>query len=561
MSIIKLKEANCKGCYKCIRHCDLKAIDFSNEQARIRENDCVLCGKCTIVCPQNAKQIVCDLPEVKQLVKRGAKLYASLAPSFVSAFTGATFVQMSAALKKLGFSVVEETAIGAAKVSLEYAKILTEQKPRNMITSCCPTAILLVEKYYPTLIPYLAPVVTPATAHAKLMKSTYGADGKVIFFGPCISKKHEAAEADNIDYVLLFEELKEWLAEEGITIGEEDPNPNELNAVKARLYPTPGGIIETIPPENRKGYRVIAIDGLDRCISTLESLAASDDISGYLIEMSACAGSCVQGPGMHLDGNKLLTSTNYVVSSSEAVVTTPMPATEASFSDMSAVYSPSKVKDRMPDEQTISAILACIGKTTPESMLNCGACGYDTCREKAIAVFQGKADLKMCMPYMREKAESMSNLILENTPEAVFVTDAEFNILEFNRASKNLFSQLTNDYIGLPIDMVINSEDFENVKSAGENIYYAVCRDDFNHTFLEISIIHAPNNDYIIIAKDVTSEQLQKEEIEKIRRETMETTQKVIDKQMRVAQEIASLLGETTGETKAALTKLKKSII
>lgn len=234
--------------------------------------------------------------------------------------------------------------------------------------------------------------------------------------------------------------------------------------------------------------------------------------------------------------------------------------TENTKTDLSKAFTLTLVKDKVPDENTISSILASIGKTSPNQMLNCGACGYSTCRDKAIAVFQGKADLKMCLPYMREKAESMSNIILDNTPDAIFVTDMEFNVLEYNHAASKMFKQIDSNTVGLPIELLIHSEDFKSVKNKGENIYYALCNDTTNELVLDLSIIHAPNKDYIVIAKNVTAEQAYNLEMEKIRRDTLETTQRIIDKQMRVAQEIASLLGETTGETKAALTNLKKSI-
>lgn len=561
MEIIQFKEANCKGCHKCIRNCDVKAITFKNEQARILDNECILCGKCTLVCPQNAKVISSDLETIRGYLKNGERVMASVAPSYVSAFPGLSFSKLSAALKKLGFASAEETAIGASLVTKEYEKLLEKHEMKNIITTCCPTINLLVEKYYPELVPFLAPVLAPASAHAKTMKEYYGDNIKVVFIGPCISKKFEAQMNPFIDAVLMFEELKDWLSIESIApASEEDPAPAEMHNTMSRFYPVPGGIIHTIPKESRKGYKQIAIDGLDKCIEVLDSLK-DGAIESYFIEMSSCSGSCVEGPGLHVEGKTaFLTSKDLIIQNAGKKTATPLPPTEELSPDISKAFNLTMIRDKVPDENTIKSILASIGKHSPEQMLNCGACGYSTCREKAIAVYQGKADLKMCLPYMREKAESMSNIILENTPDAIFVTDGEFNVIEYNNAAEKIFPQVDKESIGLPIDLIINSEDFENIKSKDENIYYALCRDTENRLILDISIIHAPNKDYIIICKDVTADHKRNEEMEKIRRDTLETTQRVIDKQMRVAQEIASLLGETTGETKAALTTLKKSI-
>lgn len=558
MDIIQFKEANCKGCYKCIRNCEIKAIKFSNEQAKILDDECVYCGKCTLICPQNAKVIRSDIEETKKMLIQGHKLYASIAPSYVTSFPNVSFAQMSEALKKLGFAHVEETAVGATMVSAKYAELMQSRKMKNIITTCCPTINLLVEKYFPELVKYLAPVVAPATAHANAMKELYGNRIKVVFIGPCISKKYEAKLTDSINSVLMFDEVKEWLNEENILFDGKDPEPSEMHNTISRFYPVPEGIIRTIPADIRKNYKTLAVDGLDRCINVLETLR-DDSVEGYFLEMNSCVGSCTNGPGMHGHAVPFLKAKDIVLRNVRKKTDTPKPLSESVTIDMSKTFDLTLVKDKTPDEKTIASILASIGKTSPEQMLNCGACGYSTCREKAIAVFQGKADLKMCLPYMRERAESMSNIILDNTPDAIFVTDGEFNIIEYNRSASNMFT-LDNTFTGLPIDMVINSEDFENIKYNSENTYYAVCHDKSSGLVLNISIVKAPDNDYIIIVKDITTEHLHREELQKIRDDTLETAQRVIDKQMRVAQEIASLLGETTGETKAALTKLKKSI-
>lgn len=559
MSIIQLKEANCKNCYKCIRNCPLKAIKFSGDQARIIDTDCVLCGRCTLICPQNAKQIKSDLPEVKKMLKSGAKLCVSLAPSYVAAFPGARFSEVSAALKKLGFCTVEETAIGATMVTKEFARLTNENNMKNIITTCCPTVVTLIEKYYPELVPSLAPVISPATAHAKMMKNMYGNRVKVVFIGPCISKKYEAAQSAYINNVLMFDELKQWMEEENIKVDLPDPSPSELHGVKSRLYPVPGGIINNIPKDMRKNYKTTAVDGLERCIEILDSIR-DNSISGYLLEMSACVGSCVQGPGLASINTPFLITKDTLINNAKKKTTTPIPITEDVKVDMSISYNHTRVRDGIPDEETINEILSKIGKTTPESMLNCGTCGYPTCRDKAIAVFQGKADLKMCLPYMREKAESMSNLIIEHTPNAIFMLDNELNILEYNHRAETMLGLSDMDYTGLPIEMILDSRDFIKVKETGVAIIDSQNNTRDGNLTVEHSIVTVPNGDILAIVRDVTGEQAGRREMEKMRKETIETAQKVIDKQMRVAQEIASLLGETTGETKAALTSLKKSI-
>ncbi len=560
MGIIQSIQANCKNCYNCIRHCHVKAIKFQNDQATILEDECILCGSCYLVCPQNAKQIQSDVERIKGYIENRQKVYVSLAPSYASAFPEADFPRISNALKKLGFTAVEETAIGAARVSAQYAKLTREGGMKNIITTCCPTVVLLVEKYYPDLIPCLAPVVSPAVAHARMMKSVYGQRIKTVFIGPCISKKHEASKSSDINATLLFDELRDWLEAEGIDLREPDPRPAEMRAVIHRLYPVPGGIIRTIPGNQRRAYKCVAVDGLDECMETLESLR-DKSLSGFFIEMSACAGSCIGGPALRAFDTPKLSANNIIVNSAKSRTLTPQPLSEDFEVDMHATYDDHRLMKKLPDEATINAILASIGKTTEEKMYNCGACGYPTCRDKAIAVFQSKADVKMCVPYMRERAESMSNVILDHTPNAIFLLNTDFEILEYNHSATVIFNLSDMDYIGMPIDMLLEKGDFDKVRETGQNVLDHRIRIERSGLAIEQSILHIEDNDtYLVIVRDITGEEKQREELAALRADTLEAAQRVIDKQMRVAQEIASLLGETTGETKAVLTKLKNTI-
>ncbi|MBQ8130121.1 MAG: 4Fe-4S dicluster domain-containing protein, partial [Clostridia bacterium] len=403
MSIIQLKEADCRNCYKCIRSCPVKSITFHDDQARILEEECVLCGKCTLICPQNAKQIASDLDGVRAMLERRERVVVSLAPSFIAAFPGCTFEQVAGALLRLGFAAVEETAIGATQVSEAYADILERHSQENLITTCCPTVVRLVQKYFPDLLPQLAHVASPAVAHARLLREAYGKDAKVCFIGPCISKKQEAKDSGEIDAVLMFGEVHDWLAREGVEVARQQAKEaRAMHRTISRLYPVPGGIIKTIPAERRRGYTAIAVDGLDRCIRVLQDIRESR-ISGYLLELSSCVDSCVGGPAMHEYDRapSFLLSKEAVYGFSRREETGAAPQSEALRVPMGAAYPSLHRDEPMPTEEEIAAILRSIGKVSPSDMLNCGGCGYDTCREKAIAVYRGKANVRMCLPYMR----------------------------------------------------------------------------------------------------------------------------------------------------------------
>ena len=561
MSIIQFKEANCKNCYKCIRSCQVKSIAFKNEQAEITEKECILCGHCFLVCPQNAKYVESSIDKVKGFISNGDKVYVSVAPSFSACYKNVTFPKISSALKKLGCTGVEETSIGAAKVSKSFMELMEKHEMKNIITTCCPTLVLLVEKYYPELIPYLAPVDAPMTAHGKMMKEVYGPRIKTVFVGPCISKIHEARESDGaIDAVLLFDELMQWLESEGIDLEAEDPDVREMKATVNRLYPVPGGIIQTIDKPIRQNYKCVAVDGIDRCAEVLDSLR-SGELENFFLEMNACPGSCLGGPGskeiaipfLHVKDRTLQYAKNRTACS--------VPVTEDISLDISREYTDRSLHRRVPSDEEIRQIFVRMGKTSEDKILNCGGCGYPTCRDKAIAVLQGKADIKMCLPFMREKAESISNVVLDNTPNAIVILDSDFNLMEYNKAAAELFRLNERNYVGRPVSMIIDCDDVDEVKKTGENIFdRKVFYKDLGITVKQSTIFIRENSMYLLLIKDITEDERQQKKIGEMRAETMEVTQEVINKQMRVAQEIASLLGETTAETKLALTSLKKYI-
>ncbi len=265
---LRLKKSNCKNCYKCIRHCPVKSIRFSAGQANIISNECILCGHCFVVCPQGAKEIVDDTEKVRVLLQSGDPVYVSLAPSFIANYDGVGIESMREALKKLGFTDVEETAIGATIVKREYDRMLREDQRDIIISSCCHSVNLLIQKYYPKELPYLADVQSPMLAHCSDIKRRVP-NAKTVFIGPCVAKKDEGAQfKDIVDAVLTFEELTNWLKRENITL-EARVEADEHS--KARFFPTTGGILKTMDMD-AKDYTYLAIDGVENCMMALDDI-------------------------------------------------------------------------------------------------------------------------------------------------------------------------------------------------------------------------------------------------------------------------------------------------
>jgi len=564
MSTIQLKKANCRNCYKCIRSCPVKAISFNDEQASIIEKECILCGKCIQVCPQNAKFVRSDIEKVKGFIDRNEKVYVSIAPSFVAAFECDDPKKIFGVLRKLGFIHAEETAIGAVQVSREYDKLIRAKSMANIISTACPTIVALVEKYYEDLIPQLAPVVSPVIAHAKMMRDMYGSRIRVVFIGPCISKKDECSDENYesvVDAVITFEELQEWMDMENLDFNSEELDINGLKNPYAAFYPAPGGIIKTLDTESKKNYKCIGVDGVERCMEILDSIR-SGSVNNYFFEMNGCAGGCLGGPCMKkLNGGFLESRERLVNHTKKHTKDTNYGVVESAKVDFGKTYINRAVKNIIPDAEIIKDILKRIGKFNESQLLNCSACGYSGCKEKAVAVYNKKADLNMCLPYMRERAESFSNIVINATPNAILVLDQNLEIQDCNYSAEIMLGKSKEDIKGNHIYKIMFCDDFQIVCETKEDLvnkkhYY----EEFDIT-VEQSILYL-NEQHLILAiiKDITSEEKQKQNIYNLRSDAVDIAQKVINNQMRVAQEIASLLGETTAETKIALTKLKKSM-
>ena len=552
---LTLKKSNCKNCYKCIRHCPVKAIRFSGNQAHIIEDECILCGQCFVVCPQNAKQIVDETEKVKVLLQSGDPVIVSLAPSFVANYDDVGIGAMRKALKQLGFFDVEETAIGATIVKNEYERILREEDRDIIITSCCHSINLWIQKYFPSALEYLADVVSPMQAHCMDIKKRYP-NAKTVFIGPCVAKKDEAAHSGGIvDAVLTFETLTNWLKEENIEL-EHIMDADDKS--RARFFPTAGGILKTMA-QDIPGYTYLSFDGVENCLAALKNIE-SGKVHKCFIEMSACIGSCMGGPVMEKYHRSDMVS-DYVAIANYAGkndfdVDQPKPM------DLKTQFRYIEHQSIKPSEFEINNVLRQMGKSTKSQLLNCGSCGYDTCREKAIAICQGKAEITMCLPYLKDKAENFSDTIVKHSPDGLIVLNESLEVQQINNAAREIMNiRSADDILGDQVVRILDPTVFINVLNTGRNVrnervYLAEYR-----RYVEQTVVHDIDSRLLIcLMRDVTEAELDRKKKEQLSRHTVEVADKVVEKQMRIVQEIASLLGETAAETKIALTKLKESI-
>lgn len=569
MNVIGFKEAKCKNCYKCVRTCEVKAISIKDEQAQIMNDRCILCGHCLEACPQNAKSFISDLDRVKEYIDNGETTILSLAPAYLGVMEYDDPNQVIGALLKLGFQEVRETAEGAAYVTKEYKRLLNKGEMENIITTCCPSVNDLIEIYYPELIPYMAPVVSPMIAHGKLLRELYGEDVKIVFLGPCIAKRREALldirTKGYVDAVIHFSEIEKWMKEENILIKDCTPIPPANKDPKVnRLYPISSGIISSVIAQNtdKSHYRKFYVHGMNNCMELFESMVLGE-VTGCFIEANICNGGCIQGSALERKGASRFRMKLDMEEKVEKVSVSEEDygVEEANIFIRKDFYNRAPMEKELKEEE-IKAVLKKIGKTKKEHELNCGACGYSSCREKAIAVLHKKAEITMCIPYMQEKARSLANVVLATTPNIILIVDSEMKLCEFNDAAVTYFHKSRKEALSLYLYDFIDPVYFLEVLESHESILNKkVTYEEYGITTLQNIVYLEEQHGVMGIFQDISEEEEQIKKAYKVKVDTIEMAQKVIDKQMFVAQQIAGLLGETTAETKVTLTKLRDTIL
>lgn len=555
ISPVYTTENECQDCYKCVRHCPVKAIRIIGGKASVIPEACVACGECVKVCPAHAKKIRSDLARLRELLAGSHKVYASIAPSYVGYFKGVSIRQIAATLQKVGFAGVSETAHGAEAVSANVAKLLTETKPPLLISSACPAAVDMVRMYLPSYAHFISQVPSPIRAHCRLIKEAYGEDAKIVFFGPCAAKKNEAdAYPDELALAIIFPMLAEFLNAEGLSFNDEA----ELAlgpAEEGRFYSIEGGMNDTLRHGSTQ-VRYLSVSGLDnlrrilRC-NHLDTLATQSNSSQRTIflEVLACPGGCVNGPAMPDEGGSLDT---IFKTDAEA------PLASSAGRDLqcgTSAYSAEAIIASEPDESAVLGALARIGKFVKTDELNCGACGYGTCREFAKALLVGKAEEAMCHTYLKKNFQRTSNALIKYIPAGVVIVDAKGQIMECNEkfatiagatvefeALGNLNNLSINDFMPDFADLFTSA-----IEHDSEIVKY---RQPWKGRVITLSVFPIARGENAgAVVQDVTQNEGQREEIAAKARE-------VIWKNVYTVQEVARLFGEHIAETEIMLNEI-----
>ena len=552
---IRLQEASCHNCMRCVRACPTNAMTYVHHQPEILEEECILCGRCYAVCPHDAKAVISQMDQVKRWLDEKQEVILSLAPSFAAIWPNLDALEDL--LRGRGFSYVEETAVGAAMVSQAFAQLAEQGTMENIITTCCPAINTLIEKEYGELTKYMAPVASPLIVHGRALKKAHP-QAKVVFLSPCIAKYKEIQDprfVGAVDACIGMEELIDWIAASHLP-QEEEAWHSFTNAI-ARLYPTPGGIISTLP-QNTK-YNYVNVDGTENVKKLLDAMKEGS-LKGYFVEVNACAGSCFGGPLLqHLKHNEWLGQAR--IRKNVDIARKIQPA--SADVDVSAHWKPEFVWHPSFTEEEIQAELIAEGKTSPKKIHDCGACGYATCRLKAIAVLEGRADPAICLPMALEQARSLSSVIIDNTPNGIIVLDRDGLVQEMNPSARQMLSLSMVNPTGMPVAAILPDDALLRLvamtkpgQTENMRVEYPQYKKVIDH-----AIVKLDEPAYtVIILMDRTGEENQARQLQAMRERTLKITDSVIEEQMRTVQEIASLLGETTAHSKVALTQLKEAI-
>jgi uncharacterized Fe-S cluster-containing protein/Fe-S-cluster-containing hydrogenase component 2 len=532
---------------------------MSDGQAYVVEERCISCGTCIRECPQRAKTYRRDLDHAQALCAKGGIVAASVAPSFAALFNEWERLRLPSALRRLGFRHVGETAVGAYHVARATAQYVAEHPNVPHIASACPAVVNYIEQYAPDLTSYLVPCASPMLVHARMLKKRFGPTSAVVFIGPCVAKKAEAQRQENkgvVDCALTFEEMMEWFEHEGIVLSQcEESSFDETPEGSARFFPVPGGLMRTAAmEEDMISENVLAVSGMEEVREALECAAQGNEL--ILIEPLLCPEGCASGPGMPCSEG-LYHRRNQVIGYAKK---SPSASDLPPITDevpLTAKYAPRKPAGGVNfSEEEIRKGLADTGKARPEDQLNCGACGYATCRDKTIANLSGMAEPEMCVPQMRRLAEQRMDRIIATSPNGILILDERLNILAMNPAFRQMFL-CSDSVLGKPVSYLMDPAPFEQLASGADEVIDVTMRhDNYNITCHEKLYPLHEEKQYVGIFVNITKSQEDEQQLQKLRSETVSQARELLEHQIRAAQEMAQHLGETTARGEALVRNL-----
>ena len=554
-------ETQCQDCYRCLRQCPVKAIQVEGGRATVVPELCIACGQCVAACPSNAKRVRSDLFPVYKLIRSERPVYVSLAPSWVSEFPDTSPRAMIAALRRLGFSGVSETALGAQEVSAAVAMNLAKGGARLSLSTACPAAVDFIRGYMPELVPYLTPLLSPLLSHCRMLRRAYGQHIGVVFFGPCVAKKTEADRHPALlDAAMTFTDLRAMLREEGIDPAELTPGPADQfmpqPAKEGAIYPVEGGMSDTVKAyAGNESVCFVTLSGIPTIESALRGIHAQALPRPVFVELLACVGGCVRGPCVSSSRPRLLDQLDVFARAAKPEPDQPTRPPQVPIGERK---NPSPVDLPVYSEGQYVKVLRLIGKFGPEDEINCGGCGHETCRGLARAMLEGLAEPTMCVHFLRKRATRKANALLRCIPAGVVVVDAKLHIIECNEHFARLFGEDTlmayeasPGMEGASLEKIVPFASlFRRALDTETDIHRDALRQDDRVFSVTIFTIE-PRSVIGGVIFDVTGSELRRDEIATRARE-------IIHKNLETVQEIACRLGENMADTEILLRSLSE---
>lgn len=557
---IYTEKNNCQDCYKCVRECPVKAIKIEDNSASIVQDLCIYCGHCTVICPVGAKKIRDDVDIVKMLIQQGHNVVVSLAPSYIAEFPDIKASQLIGAIKQLGFSIVSETALGAEVVTANVKSYLSKDNPSIAISGCCPSVVELINKYYPQYVENILPFLSPMLAHGKMLKEEYGNDTKVIFIGPCVAKKLEKENnPDYIDAVITFQKLKEWFKSEGIDVKEQHLEKTNVflptTPYSGRLYPIDGGMISGVKESAKiTDAAFMSFSGTKNVMDALEGLKNWKNEGTLFLELLACEEGCINGPGT--DNTLSNINKRFLTIATKQKNSEPKGLYQYN-NDINYVYEKQDViVDSQYSEEDMINTLSSIGKLSEKDELNCGGCGYESCRDFAVALLDGIAERNMCVSYMRNVANNKVNILLRKMPYGVVIFDEKLKVIESNKSFASLLGDDIVDLYscnpglkGADVKKLVPFHNyFTTILNSGVEVLEKDIRIDDALLHLSVFTIQ-PHKIVCGVLQNLRNPSIQKEEV-------IARTRKVIQDNLNTVQQIAFLLGENASNTETILNSI-----
>lgn len=554
--VVFTNKAQCRDCYRCVRVCPVKAIRMFQGQANVVPERCIGCGTCVRECPQAAKSFRNDLDRALRLFAPGTTVAASVAPSFAAVFPRWQWRRLPSALRQLGFAYVGETAVGAYHVAQQTAAQAAARPDRSLICTACPAVVRYVERYRPELLSNLATVVSPMLAHARQIHQRLTGDVKVVFIGPCIAKKAEAERPEHaglVDVALTFIELDEWFRREGLDLSAcEESDFDEAPQGAARLFPLEGGCIRTAGwSSDLLSGDVLVASGFETVCTALDGLG--EESAPRLLEPLFCPQGCINGPA--LCGTRSVLARRGDVLSYDAASPAGPPADDAAL-DLQAEFERAADLEPPIAEEQIRRALELTGKSRAEDQLNCGACGYASCRDKAVAVIRGLAEPEMCIPRMKRLAEQRVDRIIETSPNGIVILDEHLRILHMNPAFRRFF-MCSDAVCGQPISYLLDPEPFERLASAQESLIEKLVEHPrYNLVCHQVMYPLRDEGQYVGIFVNITNTQSNQQKLDRLRAQTVLQARELLDHQIQMAENLAKFLGESTAKGEDLVEKL-----